>query len=297
MPREHTRETDQLQTAMGAADKVLIKAEKYKAALAAPKGMVPIDDRIKLLRHLDDDDDFFHVSCHIDNNLKTKIQNGEYIDLERLLPRDRSGVLEGNHSEESVLELVSKGGQTYFAPAKDRAKITSVHKWDQAFRVYAAIYSEANLNCSAEIWQYIYVIHRAALVYNWDNVSFYDHTFRQLMVSKPWRSWAKTYTQAWNLAMNDPIARNNFNSGGNAGFKTDGEHDWRDFCCWKFNRNKRKKNNCHYDHRCRYCGGWNHGYYNCRKHLRNSRSNDKSNNAGSAHSSNKQNGSAGNNRQ
>ena len=40
------------------------------------------------------DDDFFHLICHVDPALKTKIENGEYVDLDKLLPRDR-GFSEG----------------------------------------------------------------------------------------------------------------------------------------------------------------------------------------------------------
>ena len=263
--------------------RLIIESEKYKAGLAAPKG-IAIDQNLKLLRQFDNDDDFFHVTCHVDNALKQKIQNGEYIELERLLPKPSGGIESTDDGE--VLELVSRGGQTYFAPARDRAKISNVCKWDQAFRVYAAIYSEANPNRSTEIWQYIYVIHKAASVYNWDNVSFYDHTFRHLMASKPWRSWSKTYVQAWNLAMNEPIAKNNFNTGKSSGnLQRDVDHDWRDDCCWKYNRNKCRRSNCHYDHRCTYCGGWNHGFHNCRKRLRNSGGSGKTSNNGMGSSS------------
>ena len=31
------------------------------------------------------DDDFFHLTCHIDANLKTKIEKGQYVDLDKLL--------------------------------------------------------------------------------------------------------------------------------------------------------------------------------------------------------------------
>ena len=51
------------------------------------------------------------------------------------------------------------------------------------------------------------MIHRAASAYQWDNVAFYDFTFRQLKATKPWQSWSKTYVQAWNLAMDDPLGK------------------------------------------------------------------------------------------
>ena len=36
------------------------------------------------------DDEFFHLTCHVDVNLKSKIQRAEFVDLEKLLPRDWS---------------------------------------------------------------------------------------------------------------------------------------------------------------------------------------------------------------
>lgn len=121
---------------------------------------------------------------------------------------------------------------TYLAPASDReVKITNVKKWDQAFRVYAAIYCNANPQRSAEVWQYNYVIHSAASSYQWDNVAYYDYTFRQLMAEKPMRSWAETYVQMWHLALRDPITKNNNwsqsgagTSGHSAGGKINNKH-------------------------------------------------------------------------
>ena len=168
------------------------------------------------------------------------------------------------------MELVSWGGHTFFAPAWDKdQKINNVCKWDTAFRVYAAVYSEANPSCAAEIWQYIYVIHKAATNYQWDNVAFYDFTFRQLMARKPWRSWSKTLTQAWNLAMTDPVSKGGNNSKTVQSAPHNNSRSWKDDCCWKFNKNKCPKtaHDCNYDHRCTYCGGWNHGFYNCHKRL------------------------------
>ena len=57
--------------------------------------------------------------------------------------------------------------------------------------------------------QYMHGINVAASSYHWDNVASYDLTFRQLMAFKPHCSWAKTYNQGWNLAMRDPMAKNN----------------------------------------------------------------------------------------
>ena len=80
--------------------------------------------------------------------------------------------------------------------------------WEQAFHVYAAIYMDVNPERSGEVWQYIHVINVTASSFQWDNVANYDLTFRQLMAFKPHRSWAKIYNQGWNLAMRDPLGKN-----------------------------------------------------------------------------------------
>ena len=113
------------------------------------------------------------------------------------------------------MELVSRGGETFIMPVENSDhKITNVRKWEQAFRIYAAIYSQANPHRSAEIWQYVFVINSAASTYTWENVSNYDYTFRQLMAVNPSRNWSNIYLQMWNLTMRDTIPRsgNDFNS-------------------------------------------------------------------------------------
>ena len=228
-----------------------------------------------------DDDEFFHITCHVDPNLKQRIKKGEYVDLEKLLPKDRMSM---RGSDQQTLTLVNRDGNTFFVPSEHSNRITNVRRWEQAFRVYAAVYSNANPSRSAEIWQYVYVINTAASSFLWENVAYYDFTFRQLMNKYPNRSWAKTYNQLWNLSMKDPIPKNVQNtsvvhhySGGGGGNSAGGDNftshkqenkkygDWRDRCCWRFNGSGCKKWNCRFDHRCNYCGSWSHNVKNCDK--------------------------------
>ena len=165
-------------------------------------------------------------------------------------------------------------------PADRDKKISGVHKWEQAFRVYAAIYSQANPLRSAEIWQYVYIINKAASVFSWHNVSEYDFVFRQMMGTNPECSWAKTYSQMWNICMLDS-QRGNLNShgynvvnqnsnaslqkkksGGNGGMlKIKPDY------CWKFNKNGECKwsTNCKFINWCSYCDEVSHGLYQCPK--------------------------------
>ena len=274
--RRHERE----EVAREVTDRIILKSEKFKAQLVAPKGMPSkIDSSIELLRKLDNDDDFFHTSCHIEPALRQKIEQGEFIDLDKLLPSEKGGV---SMVQDNRLGLVYEDGEAFLAPAKKVNKINSIRKWDSAFRVYATIFTEANPHRASELLQYVQVIHLAAANNPWENVSYYDFTFRQLMATKPWRSWAKTYTQGWNIAFtNSARAFNNGNSnsngpsfgkskgvskGNNNGISgTSG--NWKDDCCWKYNKNqcKRSSSECKWNHRCTFCAGWNHSKANCRK--------------------------------
>ena len=263
--REEADDEERIERARKEAEETILDAERFKATIAPPHGkdLDVLIDKLKYMIDSNDwDDEFFHLTCHVDLSLKQKIENGEFVELEKLLPADKRKC-----TDENLVELVNKSGNTFFRPASNNQKITNVRRWEQAFRVYAAIYSSANPSRSAEIWQYVYVINSAANTYVWDNVYYYDYTFRQLMHSKPKRSWAKIYNQLWNLAMKDPIPRshaqhttnNNSNSG-----------DWKDKCCWRFNKGVKYKTwMCKFEHRCKYYGSYAHPLHNCPKRKNN----------------------------
>ena len=149
---------------------------------------------------------FFHLTCHVDAILKKRIEMGEFVELEKLLMKNRTSL----NSDGLRMQLVSREEGTFIVPAEKENKITNVRCWEQAFRIYAAIYSNANPNRSAEIWQYVFVINSVASTFMWDNVASYDYTFRQLMACNPKCSWAKIYLQMWNLTMRDTITKGSF---------------------------------------------------------------------------------------
>ena len=110
------------------------------------------------------DNEFIHITCHVNANLRAKIEAGQFVDLEKLLLKDRSTSV---GQSESRMGIYQRDGLTYFIPSSDRdIKISNVRKWEQAFRVYAAIYSKANPHRSSEIWQYMYTINTVASSYN-----------------------------------------------------------------------------------------------------------------------------------
>ena len=57
------------------------------------------------------DDDFFHLTCFIEPTLIHKIEKGEFVELEKLLPKDRHS---GNvNIDEGRLEWVQREGGTF----------------------------------------------------------------------------------------------------------------------------------------------------------------------------------------
>ena len=161
-------------------------------------------------------DDCFHLTCHVDGSMIAKIEKGEFMDLDKLSPKDKK-----RKGEENRMEWIHSDGNTFLAPVADHtSKITNFRKWEQAFRIYATIYCAANPTRSKEIWQYISVINTASSAYVWDNVYEYDVTFKHLMAFNPKRSWAITYNQMWNLCMREPLpSRFNFSTQKSNGFQ------------------------------------------------------------------------------
>ena len=249
-------------------DKAILETEKFKATISNP-GMGEMLSFPSIGSGVSDDD-FFHLTCHIDPNLIHKIEKGEFVELEKLLPKDKIG----KTGEENRLEWVQRDGKTFLVPAQRDVKIASFRRWEQAFRVYATIYCGANPYRSKEIWQYITVINTAASSYTWHNVYNYDIMFRHLMAFNPNRSWAVTYNQMWNLSMRDPLPRNfgqkqgNANSfqyqyhsgnGSNQKQQNSGNRKKSDYC-WNFNKGVPCKfgSKCKFIERCKYCDSSSH---------------------------------------
>ena len=97
-----------------AARKIIAEADHMKARVQPPKGNNPIG----LVAYPDSvDDEFFHITCHVDPGLKSKIKAGQFVDLEKLLVKDHPFTKPG--SADGRLGLFTKDGVTYFAPATD----------------------------------------------------------------------------------------------------------------------------------------------------------------------------------
>ena len=148
------------------------------------------------------DENYMSMGAHIDQSLRNKIANFEYVDFARLSPKDRVLVQEDNR-----FKIVSRDGSTYFVPASDRegSQISSYAKWEQAFRVYSNVVTAVIPQKATELLQYNHVIHSASLSFTWDNVYTYNKEFRMHIANFPNRSWAIILQQAWRMCLKDRL--------------------------------------------------------------------------------------------
>ena len=284
-PRDHLDELSekrcQQDRARQIADRAIVEAEKFRAVVATPTGKSDLSvPPVDLSFNDDHAKNFCQVSNHVDTPTEQKIAVGAFLELVKLAP---GRTLKLNDNTDKKLELVSKEGKTFYLPfsEKEQNKITNFKKWEDAFKVYAAIYTKYNPHRGAEIYQYVHSIQLASMSYHWDNVAYYDYHFRKLMAENPQRSWSKVNTQLWSLAMRDPIPskltsgfNGNTSFGGHNGqqVKKTVNNEWKDVCCWRYNKNRcsKKAGDCKFEHRCSHCGSFSHIYLNCNRRRRGS---------------------------
>ena len=175
---KETRIEREAEEARWKSEEAIVHAERFKAVVNQPPGELAIHSQVNQNLDVvgpvggvgqerlsgptgdgDVDDQFFHVTCHIDETLRQKIEKGEFVELDRLLHKV------SNKVNEQRLDLIYKDRHSYFVPSAPDNKVNGIKKWEQAFRIYAAIYSQANPLRAAEIWQYVYIINTAASVY------------------------------------------------------------------------------------------------------------------------------------
>ena len=104
------------------------------------------------------DDNYMLLPSHVDAQLKQKIWDHEYINLARLLRKDKVG-----SDEEQKMVMVNKGGMSFWVPFSDKGSNTNgVTHWNQAFRVFLDIYTSKYPERTSQLIQYEHVIQTAA---------------------------------------------------------------------------------------------------------------------------------------
>ena len=209
------------------------------------------------------DENYIIVGVHLDKGIIERIINCQYVDFARLLPRDKITV-----EEDHRMELVNKGGVTFFVPVSDHenASITDFNKWEQAFRIYSNVYTRRFLAKAMELIQYNHIIFTASKSFIWDNVYRYDKEFRMYLSNFPNRSWSLILQQAWSICLKDRIRFNDNGQKFHANNGNNGQGKSKKEICKRFNRGKcTNGSSCRYNHRCLACGKWVHRAHICRK--------------------------------
>ena len=149
------------------------EAETAKAHIFAPKGRSQrdgTDDNFKFVAWIDQD--YMVVGNHVDESTRQKIVLGQYVNFSKLVPKERILV-----EEDGRMELMVCNGKTYWLPVVDAVSINNFVRWEQAFRVFANIYTQQFPKKAGELIQYNHIIHSISSCYKWDNVYAYDKEF------------------------------------------------------------------------------------------------------------------------
>lgn len=263
---ERTRDHDRLNeihlerlAAKTRTDAMVVEAERQKLGLEKPlTGTVTSDILAEPgSSNIDCDDQLFALSVHLDLATIRRIEQGEYVELSKLLPRDK--VVPGD--EYDKVEIVSKDGKPAFAPHggdRDAQIINSYKRWEAAFDIYAGIFVRAQPRRGPELYQYKHTIWKAADSYVWPGIYAYDKIFRTHMQSNPGRTWAKKHRNAWTDHVHVHKTLN---------YSGDPNGVRKRKICRFFNKNGRcsKGAQCEFEHRCSVCLMFGHGKFNCRK--------------------------------
>ena len=263
---------------MEQSQQLIRDAEANKVGLFPTKGntnanfdwaLAPVSQ--SSVRASDVDENYLVIGVHVDAAIQMKIVQHEYVDFSKLLPCGRFS----KGDDDNRLELVSKGGLTYFMPVSDRenASINSFGKWEQAYHVFSNIYTRAHPSKATELIQYNHIIHYASTSFIWENVYMYDREFHMHMSHYPSHSWAIILQQAWSMYLKDrlpPKGEHSPNTSNTAN-RSPGSGKIKE-PCRRFNQGKYNRGAaCHYEHRCTVpeCGKYGHGAHICRKRKNN----------------------------
>ena len=245
------------------AEQVIREAEKAKARMFDISGKDKLDGLNELMHSVMVDETYKVIGAHVDEATRGKIQSFAYVDLARLLPRDRIVEEEDNH-----LTWVQRNGQSCLVPATEcesnsgNGVISSYSKWHLAFRIYSEILTAKFPYKASELIQYEHVIYMASQTYSWQNVYMYDKDFRIHISKNPLRTWTVILQLAWNMRLKDKISGDRTYFKGNNGSATKKEP------CRCFQHGRCNYGlNCKFEHRCTICTKFGHGTYMCRRRM------------------------------
>ena len=153
------------------AAEIIKESEKLKAHMYEVQGKY---EQLNSVSVAQIDQDYQIIDAHIEEGIKRKIQNYEFIELGKLLCKQKGG-------DDQRMEIVNCNGFIYLSPISEReqVQINSYNKWEQGFRVYCNALTAKYPHKTTELLQYNHTIHTVSASYHWENVAAYDREFRQ----------------------------------------------------------------------------------------------------------------------
>ena len=251
------------QLARNQAEALIKEAEVSKACVMEVPGNTQISLDFQFIHSVLVDTDYQLVAVHVDAVTRKKIENCEYVDFSRLLPKNKPG-----EDDELRMQMVNHNGRAYYVPMSkvDKVQVNSLFCWEQAFRVFSDIFTRKFPNKSTELIQYNHMIHTAANVSTWDCVTAYDRDFRRHMACHPLCSWGIILQQAWTMHIKEGSGKAYRVEGGQPRTWERSTGGRKKDLCWRFNQDKCSYGlNCKFDHHCGVCGKFGHGAHTCRK--------------------------------
>ena len=255
------RQQERKQPGEARAEEMICQAEATKAKMYD----VPGKSQEYLINAIADEG-YSVVAAHLDDATKQRIENDEFVDFAKLIPKDRVIAM----ADSNLMEmLVNKEGRTFWSPISDRDKtaINSYQKWEVAFRIFSNVYTAKYPQRAVKLTQYHHIIYTAAQTYVWEQVYAYDVDFRIHIANYPERKWSTILQLAWNVRLRDRI--NNSYGSNRQSTGSNGGHDrnkTRRELCWKYNQGRcTYGSSCRFEHRCSLCLKFGHGSHICRR--------------------------------
>ena len=128
------------------------------------------------------------VDINVSQELKTKIVNGQYVDLAKLL----------NNTIEPQKQMIVMVNGELETVEKSTKKITNIEQWTDAFIIYASVYLSSHPAKSLQLLKYMKDL-RMAACRSPEGFKDYDQQFRLKMEKDPTRSWAEVDSELWLL--------------------------------------------------------------------------------------------------
>lgn len=185
------------------------------------------------------------ISVHVSQNVKEKIQNGEYIDLSLLLVNNQN-------TADQAQKIVVQHGELVLQQKQNTNKIFSIEQWTTAFIIYASIYGRAHPETYNDLLKYMSMIRLGATrSINTLGFKMYDEQYRLRKSQDPLSSWGNIDVELWLLYMGG----NSYSSQGqtpNSALQPNNTL----YKCYKFNyEGNCFRKACFYKHLCIKCNG------------------------------------------